>query len=107
MAVCEYRFCPTHEFAGHVWNYENQHGSLLGQCNELGDRMIEFEYSDYGLTLDRPSLADGRTGNLGGISYDGGNGITSITFSNGTDVSSFTAAEVRVARPGTTAAANR
>ncbi|MBX3472833.1 MAG: hypothetical protein KF754_00415 [Planctomycetes bacterium] len=103
MIVAEYRLCVVGEFAGHLWNYENQHGSLIGQCDVNGDRTVEFDYSDYGLTLERPILIDGRTGNISGIAHDGMLNITSVTFTNSLPAATILGAEVRVARPGASA----
>ena len=97
MIVAEYRFCVVGEFAGHLWNYENQHGSLMGQADANGDRTVEFDYSDYGLTLERPILIDGRTGNISSTAHDGTLNITSVTFTNGLPSATILGAEVRVA----------
>lgn len=89
-------YSANNNFVGHV--------TALGDTHKPGDRVFEYDYTEQGLTMDRPILVDGRAGKLLSVSADG-LGTTSVTFSDDLPPVDLLAAEIRVASPG--ASSNR
>lgn len=64
-----------------------------------GDRTGEWDYDPFGMTLDRPIIADGRPANIHSVNEDG-NGVTSITFHELRVDVEYNGAHVRIVQPG-------